>query len=116
MIATHPEDTNSLKLKVSFEAGKAVPKNLLIYLLPEIKANEKLIKRSKVYEIGCDPKIENAKGKKTAEFVNGLYVFYDVPPGKYFLKVCAYYGGYQEYTKTKNENVTINFDASPPIR
>lgn len=115
-VIAHPEDTNSLKLKVSFEAGKAVPKNLLIYLLPEIKANEKLIKRSKAYEIGCDPKIENAKGKKIAEFVNGLYVFYDVPPGKYFLKVCGYYGGYQEYTKTKNGNVNINFDASPPIR
>ena len=116
MIATHPEDTNSLKLKLSFAAGKSVPKNLLIYLLPEIKANEKLIKRSSVYEIGCDPKIEKAKGKKTAEFVNGLYVFYDVPPGKYFLKVCAYYGGYREYTKMKSGNVTINFDASPPIR
>ncbi|RNI39758.1 ATP-binding protein [Hanamia caeni] len=115
-VIAHPEDTNSLKLKVSFEAGKPVPKNLLIYLLPEVKANEKLIKRSKVYEIGCDPKIETAKGKKTAQFVNGLYVFYDVPPGKYFLKVCAYYGGYQEYRKTNNGNVTINFDASPPIR
>jgi hypothetical protein len=116
LITAHPEDTNSLKLKVTFESGKTVPNNLLIYLLPEIKANEKLIKRSSVYEIGCDPKIADAKGKKTAEFANGLYVFYDVPPGKYFLKVCAYYGGYQEYTKAKNGNVTINFDASPPIR
>ena len=116
LITAHPEDTNSLKLKVTFESGKTVPNNLLIYLLPEIKANERLIKRSSVYEIGCDPKIADAKGKKTAEFANGLYVFYDVPPGKYFLKVCAYYGGYQEYTKAKNGNVTINFDASPPIR
>ncbi len=109
-------DTNSLKLNVHFEFSKTPPQNLLIYLIPDVKANEKLIKKSRVYEIGCDPKLDNVKGKRIGEYKNGLYVFYNVNPGKYFIKVCSYYGGFEDYTKTKNGNVTIKFDASPPIR
>ena len=109
-------DTNSLKLKVHFEFSKNPPKNLLIYLIPDVKANEKLIKKSRIYEIGCDPKLNLVHGKRTAEYKNGLYVFYNVDPGKYFIKVCSYYGGFEDYTKTKSGNVTIEFNASPPIR
>lgn len=109
-------DTNSLKLKLHFELSKNLPKNLLIYLIPDNGENAKIIRKSKVYEIGCDAALDRAKGKKTAKFLDGLYVFYNVNPGKYFIKVCSYYGGFEEFTKSKSGNVTINFDASPPIR
>ncbi|MEO8822429.1 MAG: ATP-binding protein [Ginsengibacter sp.] len=109
-------DTNSLKLNLHFELSKTLPRNLLIYLIPDNSGNAKIIRKSRVYEIGCDVALENAMGKKIAKFKDGLYVFYNVPPGKYFIKVCSYYGGFEDYTKTKTGNVTIKFDASPPIR
>lgn len=115
-IADDVSDTNSLKLNVHFEFSKTPPKNLLIYLVPYVRANEKLIKKSRVYEIGCNAQLGNVKGVKAEKFKNGLYVFYDVNPGKYFIKVCSYYGGFEDFTKTKSGNETINIDASPPIR
>ena len=65
---------------------------------------------------GCDVGLSKAAGKKIAKYKDGLYVFYNVDPGKYFIKICSYYGGFEDYTKTSNGNVTIDFDASPPIR
>ena len=109
-------DTNSLKLRLHFELSQTLPGNLLIYLIPDNAENAKIIRMSKVYEIGCDARLENSKGTKTAIFKDNLYVFYNVNPGKYFIKVCSYYGGFADYTKTKNGNVIIKFDASPPIR
>ena len=113
---TEPADTNSLKLKLHYELSERTPSNLLIYLIPDNNSNAKIIRKAKVYEIGCDVNIGTAKGKKIAKYKDGFYVFYNVDPGKYFIKVCSYYGGFDYYTKTKSGNVTINFDASPPIR
>ena len=109
-------DTNSLKLHLKYELSKTIPRNLLIYLIPDVSANAKIIRKVRVYEIGCDVNIGNAKGIKVAKYKDGLYVFYNVAPGKYFIKVCSYYGGFEDYTKELNGNVTINFDAAPPIR
>lgn len=109
-------DTNSLKLNLHYELSKNIPHNLLIYLIPNNSANAKIIRNARVYEIGCDVNIGTAKGKKIAKYKDGLYVFYDVNPGKYFIKVCSYYGGFRDYTKQSDGNVTIDFDASPPIR
>jgi len=109
-------DTNSLKLNLHYELSKKIPQNLLIYLIPDNEANSKIIRKARVYEIGCDVGISKAKDKKIAKYKDGLYVFYDVEPGKYFIKVCSYYGGFRDYTKQSNGNVTVNFDASPPIR
>jgi hypothetical protein len=111
-----PADTNSLKLNLKYELSKTIPKNLLIYLVPVNSSNAKIIRKAKVYEIGCDVSIGTAKDTKTAKYKDGLYVFYNVAPGKYFIKICSYYGGFADYTKTQSGNVTINFDASPPIR
>ncbi len=109
-------DTNSLKLKLHYDLSNHTPHNLLIYLIPDNTSNKKIIKKSEVYEIGCDVNLSRVKPKKIAAFKDGLYVFYNVAPGKYFIKVCSYYGGFADYTKTQTGNVTINFDASPPIR
>ena len=113
---TDAADTNSLKLNLKFQLSHTIPSNLLIYLIPDNSSNSKIIRKAKVYEIGCDPALEKAKGKKIAKYKDGLYMFYDVDPGKYFVKICSYYGGFKDYTKNKNGNVTINFDAAPPIR
>lgn len=113
---TDAADTNSLKLNLKFELSHTIPGNLLIYLIPDNSSNSKIIRKAKVYEIGCDPALEKAKGKKIARYKDGLYLFYDVDRGKYFIKICSYYGGFKDYTKNKNGNVTIDFDASPPIR
>ncbi len=109
-------DTNSLKLNLKYELSKTIPRNLLIYLIPDNAANSKIIRKARVYEIGCDVGISTAKDKKIAKYKDGLYVFYNVAPGKYFIKICSYYGGFGDYTKKSNGNVTFNFDASPPIR
>ncbi len=113
---TDAADTNSLKLNLHYELSKTIPHNLLIYLIPDNSANGKIIRKARVYEIGCDVNIGTAKGKKIAKYKDGLYVFYNVDPGKYFIKVCSYYGGFRDYTKESRGNVTVNFDASPPIR
>lgn len=109
-------DTNSLKLKLKYDLSNTTPHNLLIYLIPDNNSNKKVIKKSEVYEIGCDVNIGRVKDKKIAKYKDGLYVFYNVAPGTYFIKVCSYYGGFETYTKKSNGNVTINFNASPPIR
>ena len=113
---TDAADTNSLKLNLRYVLGTKVPHNLLIYLIPDIPSNAAIIRKSKVYEIGCDINIGSARGKNIARYKDGLYVFYNVAPGKYFIKACAYYGGFETYTKKSEGNVTIPFDGSPPIR
>ncbi len=109
-------DTNSLKLNLHYDLSNTTPHNLLIYLIPDNPSNAKIIRKSKVYEVGCDINISKAKGKNIAKYKDGLYIFYDVAPGTYFIKVCSYYGGFETYTKQSSGNVTIKFDASPPIR
>jgi hypothetical protein len=90
---------------------------LSIYLIPYNNSNKKIISNAEVYEVGCDVlNLNKAKDKKIAKYKDGTYLFYDVTPGKYFIKICAYYGGYYTYTKKSTGNVTVNFDASPPIR
>ncbi len=114
---TNPPDTNSLKLRLRYDLSNKIPHNLIIYLIPDNKANAKLIRKSEVYEIGCDANIDLINDRKKAVYVNkdSLYVFYDVKPGKYFVKMCSYYGGYGKVEKYYG-NQTIDFEAAPPIR
>ncbi|MDB5206541.1 MAG: hypothetical protein JWR72_1616, partial [Flavisolibacter sp.] len=114
-------DTNSLHLKLYYSLAKngqgKVPGNLKIYLIPDNSANKKIISNAKIYEVRCNElNLDGAKDKKVARYKNGVYKFYDVPPGKYFVKICEYYGGYYTYSKKSAGNVPVNWDASPPIR
>ena len=121
-----PEDTgaytNSLKLNLFYSQSKKaqgkVPDNLIIYMIPESNVNKSIIRNAKLYEIHCDEKLwGNAKDLKIAKYIRGNYTFFDVPPGKYFVKICSYYGGYYSYTKKTTGNETApKWDASPPIR
>jgi len=112
-------DTASLKLDLYYSGANAakMPDNLPVYLIPYVAANKKIIAAAETYEIRCDEmNLDRAKGGKLARYFNGNYVFLNVPPGRYFIKICAYYGGYYSYTKTASGNVTVKLDASPPIR
>jgi hypothetical protein len=94
-----------------------VAKNLRIYLIPDSSSNKQIIRNAKTYEMYCDEmNLDKAKGKKIARYRNGTYKFYDVPPGKYFVKICTYYGGFYTFTKAAHGNVRVNWEASPPTQ
>ncbi|HEY0040992.1 MAG TPA: hypothetical protein VGB71_10030, partial [Flavisolibacter sp.] len=112
--------TNGLELDLYYSVAKKgeskIPANLKIYLLPDSTANKKLIRSAKTYEINCDElNLDRAKGKRLARYRNGKYKFYDVPPGKYFVKICTYYGGFYSFTKAAGNEIR-EWDISPPIR
>ena len=114
-------DTNSLHINLFYGAPQSnktsTAKNMRLYLIPDTDANKRIIRNAKTYEMYCDElNLDKAKDKKIAKFKNGTYKFYDVPPGKYFVKICTYYGGFYTLTKSANGNMKVNWDASPPIR
>ena len=114
-------DTNSLHLNLRYPSAKKgqvkAPKNLRIYLLPDNNANKNIIRNAKIYETYCDElNLDRARGKKVARYKDGVYKFYDVPAGKYFVKICTYYGGYYSYIRKKSGNERVEWEASPPIR
>ena len=119
-VANSFDTTNSLKLDLYY--GKKYntklnpPSNLTIYLIP-YQHNAGIIKKAKVYEINCDETaLKNASGYKIALYNNGNYYFQNVAQGKYFIKICTYYGGFYNYTKRSTGMETLSWDASPPIR
>jgi hypothetical protein len=113
-------DTNGLQLNLYYSSpkNKRVPGNLKIYLIPDSAYNKKIIKNAMLYEIRCDElQLDSAKGKQIATFANKKYSFHNVAPGKYLIKICAYYGGYYQFTKRSFKNeITKPLDLSPPIK
>lgn len=111
-------DNNSLKLTLYYnDAKKPVEKDLKVYLIPSTAANKNIISNASNYERRCDEaNLDKAKDRKLARYVNGTYVFFDVPPGSYFIKVCTYFGGYEKVTKKNAGNMTIKMNAAPPIQ
>ena len=112
-------DTNGLQLNLYYSTAKnmPIPGNLKIYLIPDSSYNKKIIREAMLYEIRCNENIGNAKNIQTAIFSSKKYLFPNVPPGKYFIKICAYYGGYYFVTKKGIGNETTSkLDLSPPIR
>lgn len=120
--AMEPLDSvNSLRLNLYYNFSKndqkTVPENLLIYLIPYTNSNRAIIRSAKVYEIYCnESNLNKAENKKIARYSNGYYIFPDVSPGKYLIKICTYYGGYYTYEKKEPGTEMIRWDASPPIR
>lgn len=90
------------------------PKNLNIYLLP---ANDmKAIKEFIGYEINCNESaMEKIPNYKVAKYYKGIYFFKNVPPGKYLIKVCYYYGNYKIFTKVSGQQ-TLTLEIAPPIQ
>ncbi|MEO6722228.1 MAG: ATP-binding protein [Ferruginibacter sp.] len=115
-------DTNfNVKLDLYFVSSKKnlrkAPSNLTIFLIPDSIANKKIIRQAKLYEIHCDDNtLRKTSNFKVATYYNGRYGFVGVPEGKYFIKICTYYGGYYTLTKTSAAMQEIKWEASPPIR
>ena len=109
-------DTNRISLNLHYSFSKKVPANLAIFLIPYNNSNAKIIKKAKVYEVGCDLGLYKAKDMQKAKFQNGNYYFNEISPGKYFIKICGYYGGYRTFNKQSAGDVTVDLDAAPPIR
>ena len=112
-------DTNSLQLNLHYGTSKnmPLPGNLKIYLIPDSSYNKKIIREAMLYEIRCNENIGNATNIQTAIFRNKKYSFPNVSPGRYFIKICSYYGGYYFVTKKGIGNETTSkLDLSPPIR
>ncbi len=116
------DTTNALQLDLYYslpQAGLDKPaKNTTVFLIPyKTGTNKKIIRKAKLYEVYCNESdIGKADGLKTARYANGKFVFENVGPGEYFVKICGYYGGYESISKAKEGAVTVRLDASPPIR
>lgn len=111
-------DDNSLVLKIDGTSKKhgplSVPENLNIYLIP-LQGNKR-IKELMIYDIGCgEIRISKYSNTKVAKFYGGSYFFNNVPPGKYLVKICYYYGNFKIITKTQGQQV-ISILLSPPIQ
>lgn len=115
-------DTNfNLKMNLYYSSSKKnrikAPGNLSIFLIPDIINNRKIIRQAKLYEIRCDENsLRKANNFQMATYYNGQYGFAGLPAGKYFVKICTYYGGYYTFTKNADPVQEIDWDASPPIR
>ncbi|HSQ43820.1 MAG TPA: hypothetical protein VLM16_02415 [Ginsengibacter sp.] len=102
-----PEDNNKLQLNLYSSKNETIPNNLIIYLIPDIPANKKIIKDSKVYDNHFDfANLNKAQGSKKAIFGDNGYSFPDVAPGDYFIKICANFGPYKTVTKKSVGNET----------
>ena len=116
--AAEPEDNNRLQLDLYSSRNDEIPHNLKIYLIPDITANKKIIRESKVYDNHYDfASLNKAQGVKTAVFNNGSYSFSDVDAGDYFIKICYNYGPYKTVTKKAAGNETTpKMDISEIVR
>jgi hypothetical protein len=89
--------------------GEIAETGVSVYIFPYDKKAKKL----KKYEIFCNPK--DVQDAKQADYYKGQYFFNDVKPGKYLIKVCAYYGNYV-VIKREDRLQTIQIQMSPPIQ
>lgn len=113
-----PVDNNKLILNLYSASSDGVPDNLVIYLVPDVSANKKIIRQASQFEKGCDNDLlKGAQGVKVANFDNDVYSFADVAPGDYFIKFCTYYGGYYMITKKATGNETTKrLNIAPPVK
>ena len=80
-----PVDNNSLRLNLVSSKNEDIPDNLIIFLIPDVSANKKIIRESKVYDNHFDfANLKKAQGVKTAIFNDNVYSFPDVAPGRLF--------------------------------
>lgn len=113
-----PADNNKLQLNLYSSKNEKIPNNLVIYLIPDISANKKIIRDSKVYDNHFDfTNLNKAEGVKKAIFSDDGYSFPDVAPGDYFIKICANFGPYKTMTKKAVGNETTSkMDYSEIVR
>lgn len=115
---SEPEDNNKLQLNLYSSKNETIPNNLVIYLIPDVSANKKIIRDSKVYDNHFDfANLNKAQGMKKAVYGDDGYSFPDVAPGDYFIKICANFGPYKTVTKKSVGNETTpKMDYSEIVR
>ncbi len=113
-----PADDNSLLLNLYSSKNENIPNNLIIYLIPDVSANKKIIRESKVYDNHFDfTNLNNAEGVKKAVYGTNGYSFPDVAPGDYFIKICANFGPYKTVTKKEvGDEATPKMDYSEIVK
>ena len=111
-------DKNSLRLNLYSSKNDNIPGNLIIFLIPDVPANKKIIRDSKVYDNHYDfANLNKAQGVKKAIFKDNGYSFPDVAPGEYFVKICANFGPYKSIIKkTVGDETTPKMDYSEIVR
>lgn len=83
-----------------------------LYIMPFNKQSKKLMN----YTISCDMSKITSLEARQANYYNGQYFFNDVKPGKYLIKVCAYYGNYMVIKREKEGFQMVAMQISPPIQ
>lgn len=119
-----PARAQTLKGNVYYDLGKARTKpaaGLIVYLIPDEAENSRIIKEYSTYTTSYDEDaLKKAKGyKKAISNSDGSFYFTNISQGRYFFKVCTYYGGYYSVNIKSPFKGTIalpKFEADPPIR
>lgn len=91
--------------------GIPLSENITIYLIPYSKRVKKLM----MYEASCDESIIHKNDYKIAKQYKGVYYFNSVPPGKYLVKICTYYGNYKVINKSDGKEV-VKMKVAPPLQ
>lgn len=111
-----PVTPNDSSLVVQFDPGSKygnIPtNNLSVFIIPYSK---KAKRRFMQYEINCDFNLIEKMNGKVAGYYNGIYFFNNVDPGKYLIKVCSYYGGYEVVDRSVGYQV-VKMQVAPPVQ
>lgn len=91
--------------------GEISEQGVTVYLIKYTKKVKKLMH----YEVGCKLNDLNSFESTEATYYKGQYFFNGVAPGKYLVKVCAYYGNYMVINKEDRQQ-TVAMQMSPPIQ
>lgn len=108
-----PEKPNDRSLVITLDrkmkTGEISLTGVDVYIIPYSKKVKSLMK----YEINCD--LTKLTDATQAGFYEGKYFFNDIKPGKYLIKICAYYGGFKVIEREDNYQM-VAMQVSPPIQ
>ncbi len=124
LVISYTAVAQSVKGKIYNDLGGKTKKNaagLVVYLIPSVAENSKIIKSISTYEASCPERLmKTAKNYQVAVTdKDGNYYFSRILPGSYLLKVCTYMGGYYSFsikTPFKGTIALPDFEADPPVK
>lgn len=102
------ETPNEDAIVITLDGNGTDTRNKQIYLIPYSKK----VKRYMAYEASCDGGVTN---NRMANYYEGVYFFNNVAPGKYLIKICAYYGNYKLINKETGKYL-LTMQIAPPVQ